>query len=197
MRWLLSVRRQRSQLAMLQDARLHPRPGGGGGRRPRLRGRAAAVAIGVPLGAVAGRWGGGWSAEQLGVAIGPVVPLLAVAAVAAGAIIAANLVAALPAWRAARTRHGAGAAGRVTAETDGQMEAVVIAPRAWCGADWRATIFLALLAGLAGGIAMGAWTAGRRTASSFDRLVERTPTCPTRSSPSARPRCTELDRGER
>jgi len=36
---------------------------------------------------------------------------------------------------------------------------------------WRATIFLALLAGLAGGLAMAAWAAGRRTATSFDRFV--------------------------
>ena len=36
---------------------------------------------------------------------------------------------------------------------------------------WRATIFLALLAGLAGGIAMAAWSAGRRTSTVFDRFV--------------------------
>ncbi len=38
--------------------------------------------------------------------------------------------------------------------------------------NWRATVFLALLAGLAGGVAMGAWAAGRRTSTAFDRLVE-------------------------
>ena len=37
---------------------------------------------------------------------------------------------------------------------------------------WRATIFLALLAGLAAGVAMAACAAGRRTATAFDRFVE-------------------------
>lgn len=47
--------------------------------------------------------------------------------------------------------------------------------RMWAGhlvrRGWRATIFLALLAGLAGGIAMAAWSAGRRTSTVFDRFV--------------------------
>lgn len=37
---------------------------------------------------------------------------------------------------------------------------------------WRATIFLALLAGLAAGVAMAACAAGRRTATVFDRFIE-------------------------
>ena len=36
---------------------------------------------------------------------------------------------------------------------------------------WRATLFLALLAGLAGGIAMAAWSLGRQASSAFDRLL--------------------------
>ena len=39
--------------------------------------------------------------------------------------------------------------------------------------NWRATVFLVLLAGLAGGIAIGAWSVGRRTASAYDRFVDR------------------------
>ena len=39
--------------------------------------------------------------------------------------------------------------------------------------NWRATVFLVLLAGLAGGIAIGAWSVGRRTAAAFDRFVDR------------------------
>ena len=38
---------------------------------------------------------------------------------------------------------------------------------------WRATIFLALLAGIAGGVAMAAWAAGRRTETAFDHFVAR------------------------
>jgi hypothetical protein len=47
---------------------------------------------------------GGLLAELLGVATGPVVPPLPVPAIAAGALLAANLVAADPGWLAARTR---------------------------------------------------------------------------------------------
>ena len=39
--------------------------------------------------------------------------------------------------------------------------------------NWRATAFLVLLAGLAGGIAIGAWSVGRRTSAAFDRFVDR------------------------
>ena len=39
--------------------------------------------------------------------------------------------------------------------------------------NWRATVFLVLLAGLAGGVAIGAWTVGRRTATAYDRFFER------------------------
>jgi hypothetical protein len=37
---------------------------------------------------------------------------------------------------------------------------------------WRATVFLALFAGLAAGVVMAAWAAGRRTSTAFDRFVE-------------------------
>src|SRR5215210_4773730 len=37
---------------------------------------------------------------------------------------------------------------------------------------WRATIFLALLAGLSAGVAMAACAAGRRTSTVFDRFIE-------------------------
>ena len=38
--------------------------------------------------------------------------------------------------------------------------------------NWRATVFLALLAGLAGGVAIGAWSVRRRTSTAFDRFVD-------------------------
>jgi ABC-type lipoprotein release transport system permease subunit len=39
--------------------------------------------------------------------------------------------------------------------------------------NWRATIFLVLLAGLAGGVAIGAWSAERRTENAFERMLAR------------------------
>jgi hypothetical protein len=58
--------------------------------------------IGVPLGVAGGRWAWRLVAEQLGVASGSVVPIVPVLAIAAGALLVANLVAAGPGWAAAR-----------------------------------------------------------------------------------------------
>jgi hypothetical protein len=64
----------------------------------------AALLVGMPLGIVGGRWAWRLVADQLGVVSGPVVPPVPVLAVAAGALLAANLVAAGPGWVAARVR---------------------------------------------------------------------------------------------
>ena len=61
-----------------------------------------ALAIGVPLGVAAGRWAWQLTADTLGVHSGPMVPLAAMAAAAVGAVLAANLVAALPGRAASR-----------------------------------------------------------------------------------------------
>ena len=65
---------------------------------------AIGVLVGVPLGIVAGR--GLWHlfADQLHVVSDPTVPALTIALVAGGAIVLANLVAAIPGRQAARTR---------------------------------------------------------------------------------------------
>ena len=63
-----------------------------------------AAAIGIPLGVAGGRWAWRLVASQLGVASGPVVPPLPVLAIAAGALVVANLAAAGPGWTAARIR---------------------------------------------------------------------------------------------
>jgi ABC-type antimicrobial peptide transport system permease subunit len=63
-----------------------------------------AVLVGLPLGMAAGRWAWRLTAEQLGVASPPVSPPLPVLAIAAGAVTAANLIAAPPGWVAGRLR---------------------------------------------------------------------------------------------
>ena len=63
-----------------------------------------AAVVGVPLGVAGGRWAWRLVAGQLGVVSGPVVPPLPVLAVAAGALVVANLVAAGPGRAAARIR---------------------------------------------------------------------------------------------
>jgi ABC-type lipoprotein release transport system permease subunit len=63
-----------------------------------------AVVAGVPLGAAAGRWAWRLFADQLGVPPEAVTPLAAVLLLVPGTILLANLVGAVPAWLAGRTR---------------------------------------------------------------------------------------------
>jgi hypothetical protein len=66
-----------------------------------------AALLGVPLGIAGGRWAWRLVADKLGVASGPVVPSTPVLAIAAGALLAANLAAAGPGWAAARIQPAA------------------------------------------------------------------------------------------
>ena len=103
---VLSVRRQRRQLAILKSLGFRT-----GQVRAAVAWHASALAvaaaiIGVPLGIVAGRWGWRLVADQLGVASPPATPIVEVTAIVVGAVLLANLVAAYPAWRAAREPTG-------------------------------------------------------------------------------------------
>jgi hypothetical protein len=64
----------------------------------------AAILAGLPLGIAVGRWAWWLVAGQLGVVTEPVVPPLGVLAVAGGALLVANLIAATPGWVAGRLR---------------------------------------------------------------------------------------------
>jgi hypothetical protein len=99
-----SVRRRRRDLAILKTLGF-------------LRGQVAAtiawqattfaviaLGLGIPLGVAAGRWSWRLITSQLGVASVGVVPLPAIIAVAAGSILAANLIAAVPGWAAGHLR---------------------------------------------------------------------------------------------
>ena len=91
----------------LHDSRLRARPGLPDGG---LAGHAFALLaalLGVPFGIAGGRWAWRLVADKLGVASGPVVPSAPVLAIAAGALLAANLAAAGPGWAAARIQPAA------------------------------------------------------------------------------------------
>jgi hypothetical protein len=99
-----AVRRRRRELAVLKTL---------GFVRGQVRATVAwqattlvvvALVVGVPLGVAAGRWAWTLFADGLGVVAVPRVPGLVIAAVAVGALAVANLVAAVPAHVAARTR---------------------------------------------------------------------------------------------
>jgi hypothetical protein len=62
-----------------------------------------ALVVGVPAGIAAGRWVWLGVAERVGVVPEPVVPAQLLAVAAAATVLVANLVAAVPAWMAART----------------------------------------------------------------------------------------------
>jgi hypothetical protein len=64
----------------------------------------AAILVGLPVGVAVGRWAWQLVAVQLGVVPEPVVLSLDVLAVAGGALLAANLIAAAPGWAAGRLR---------------------------------------------------------------------------------------------
>ncbi len=66
----------------------------------------AGSVIGLPLGAAAGRWAWTTAANQLGVVVDPVVPLLAPLLSIPAVVAVANLVVAAPALVAGRTRPG-------------------------------------------------------------------------------------------
>jgi hypothetical protein len=65
---------------------------------------ALALAVGLPLGVAAGRWLWTLFAARVYALPEPVVPIQAVLLLVPAAVLAANLVAAVPAWIAARTR---------------------------------------------------------------------------------------------
>jgi ABC-type antimicrobial peptide transport system permease subunit len=97
-----STRRRRRDLAILKTL---------GFVRPQLRGTVAwqattlmaiALLIGLPAGIAGGRWGWRVFAGQLGVLPDPAVPLVAIFIAVPGALILANLAAALPGRTAAR-----------------------------------------------------------------------------------------------
>jgi len=104
---LASVRQRRRQLALLKALGLTRRQ-----VRETVAWQASvillvAAAVGVPLGIAAGRWAWASFAASLGVVPVTVIPALAVAAGFAGLLAAGNLLAAVPASVAARTRPAA------------------------------------------------------------------------------------------
>ena len=99
-----AIRRRRRQLAVLKTL--------GFDRRQLLATvawqattfAAIGLVVGLPLGVAAGRWTWYLFAQQIEVVPEPVTPIALVLLVVPAAVLLANLVAALPAWSAARTR---------------------------------------------------------------------------------------------
>jgi ABC-type lipoprotein release transport system permease subunit len=99
-----SVRRRRRDLAILKTLGFTRRQVGATIAWQATTFAVVALCLGLPLGVAAGRWAWQLTADALGVNSAPVVPLAAVLAVAAGAVVAANLVATVPGRSASRLR---------------------------------------------------------------------------------------------
>jgi ABC-type antimicrobial peptide transport system permease subunit len=95
-----SVRRRRRDLAVLKTLGFTRGQVGATIAWQAITFAVVALAFGLPLGVAVGRWAWQLTADALGVSSAPVVPL----AVAAGAVVAANLVAAVPGRAASRLR---------------------------------------------------------------------------------------------
>ena len=62
----------------------------------------AALVLGLPVGAAAGRWAWNTVAAEIGSASPPVVPLLALSVLVPAVLVVVNLIAGMPAWSASR-----------------------------------------------------------------------------------------------
>lgn len=99
---VLSVRRHRRQLAVLQSLGFTRRQVGAAVASHATTLALTSAVIGLPFGVVLGRWGWRMVADQIGVVNIPVTPLLPLVATVLGVLLVANLVSTYPAWRAVR-----------------------------------------------------------------------------------------------
>jgi ABC-type lipoprotein release transport system permease subunit len=101
---LTSVRRRRRDLAIFKTLGFTRRQVQGAVAWQATTIVAIGVLIGLPVGLALGRFGWNVYAHDLGVASEPILPVAPAALLIPAAIVLANVVAALPAWRAAATR---------------------------------------------------------------------------------------------
>jgi ABC-type lipoprotein release transport system permease subunit len=99
-----TVRRRRRDLAVLKALGFQPHQVSSTVAWQATLLAVVGLAVGLPLGVAIGRWTWSLVANGLGVVNRPVVPLAGLAIIVAAGVLAANLLAALPAWAAARTR---------------------------------------------------------------------------------------------
>jgi ABC-type lipoprotein release transport system permease subunit len=104
---LLLVRRHRRQLAVLKTLGFDRRQVFATIVWQATTLAAIGLVVGLPLGVAVGRWTWTLFAEQIGVVPEPVTPLPLILLVVPAAVLLANLVAAFPAWSAARMRAAA------------------------------------------------------------------------------------------
>ena len=99
---IVSIRRRRRDLAILKTVGFVRRQVVGVVAWQATSIGLAALVIGLPVGAAAGRWAWSTVATEIGSASPAVVPLLALAVLVPAVLVVVNLIAGLPAWTASR-----------------------------------------------------------------------------------------------
>jgi len=164
---LTGVRRRRRDLALLKTLGFTRRQVLGTVAWEASAFAAVALLVGLPLGVVAGRWAWALFANAAGVSAAATVPLATVLLAVPATLLAANLIAAVPGWEAARLRP----ALVLRTELPEQMATVWLELRADLRQRWRPLLSLALLLGLIGGVVLTAAGGARRTDTAFPRLL--------------------------
>ncbi len=103
---IVSIRRRRRDLAILKTVGFVRRQVMGVVAWQATSIGLAALVIGLPVGAAAGRWAWSTVASEIGSASPPVVPLLALAVLVPAVLVVVNLIAGMPAWSASRVAPG-------------------------------------------------------------------------------------------
>ena len=101
---LMAIRRRRRDLAILKTLGFDRRQVLATVAWQATTFAALGIVVGIPLGVAAGRWTWNLVADELGVVPEPVTPMPLILLVVPAAVLLANLVAAVPARMAARTR---------------------------------------------------------------------------------------------
>ena len=99
---LVCVRRQRRELAVYKSLGFTRRQVIGAVTTEATLLAPVGLAIGIPLGLIAARWGWRAIADGLGLAAEASIPIGIVAGSVLGVLLVANLAAAVPGWRASR-----------------------------------------------------------------------------------------------
>ena len=100
---LASVRQRRARPGPVEDDRFRPLAAGAAVAWQASVAAVVGIVVGIPLGIVAGRWLWDLFARQIYAVPYPTVSVVSVLLVALGALVLANVIAAVPARSAART----------------------------------------------------------------------------------------------
>ena len=170
---ITSVRRRRRDLALLKTLGFTRRQLAGVVTWQATIAVTIGAIIGIPLGVVLGRSLWDLFAREIHAVPEPTVPALTIALVALGALLLANIVAAIPGRQAAAYADRRTPPGGVT----GLRSAVRLSWyrfRTTFTRRWGGLLAIVVLIGLLGGLAIGAVAGARRTQSSFPAYLART-----------------------